>query len=104
MQCGLRRAGRPERCERDPHHEIPPGATTRPVTFTLDDVVYVIEGRGLTTIWAGDGPKKSFEWSKSSIFVVPGGCTYQMSITQGHEPARCGLCARSKSNQPCGSV
>jgi mannose-6-phosphate isomerase-like protein (cupin superfamily) len=68
--------------------EIPPGATAQPVTFALDEVVYVVEGRGITTIWAGDGPKKSFEWSKRSIFMVPGGCTYQMSNTQGHEPAR----------------
>jgi oxalate decarboxylase/phosphoglucose isomerase-like protein (cupin superfamily) len=68
--------------------EIPPGVTTRPVKFTLDEVVYVVEGRGLTTIWAADGPKKTFEWSKRSIFLVPGGCTYQLSNTQGHEPAR----------------
>src|SRR5581483_11684305 len=68
--------------------EIPPGGTTRPVKFALDEIVYVVDGRGLTTIWAGDGPKKSFEWSKRSIFVIPGGCTYQLSNTQGHEPTR----------------
>ncbi|HEY3116900.1 MAG TPA: cupin domain-containing protein [Chloroflexota bacterium] len=68
--------------------EIPPGVTTRPVKFSLDEVVYVVEGRGITTIWAGDGPKKTFEWAKRSIFCIPGGCTYQMSNTQGHEPTR----------------
>lgn len=68
--------------------EIPPGVTTRPVQFSLDEVVYVVEGRGLTTIWAGDGPKRSFEWGKRSIFVIPGGCTCQLSNTQGHEPTR----------------
>jgi len=68
--------------------EVPPGVTTRPVKFSLDEVVYVVEGRGLTTIWAGDGPKKTFEWSKRSIFVIPGGCTYQLSNMQGHEPVR----------------
>src|SRR6266508_5542608 len=30
--------------------EIPPGVTTRPVTFAMDDIVYAVEGRGLTTI------------------------------------------------------
>ena len=44
--------------------EIPPGATLPPVRFTLDEVVYVAEGRGLTTVWAGDGPKTTFEWEK----------------------------------------
>ena len=68
--------------------EIPPGVTTRPVTFSLDEIVYVVGGRGVTTIWEGDGPKKTFEWSKRSIFVIPGGCTYQMSNTQGHEATR----------------
>ena len=68
--------------------EVPPGGTTRPVTFSLDEVVYVVGGRGLTTIWAGDGPKKSFEWGHRSIFVIPGGCTYQLSNTQGNAPSR----------------
>lgn len=68
--------------------EVPPGGTTRPVTFSLDEVVYVVGGRGLTTIWSGDGPKKSFEWGQRSIFVIPGGCTYQLSNTQGNEPTR----------------
>src|SRR3954454_23005536 len=68
--------------------EVPPGVTTNPVRFSLDEVVYVVEGRGLTTIWAEDGPKKTFEWSKRSIFVIPGGCTYQLSNMQGHEPTR----------------
>jgi len=68
--------------------EVPPGVTTEPVTFSLDEVVYVVGGRGLTTIWAGDGPKKTFEWSHRSIFLIPGGSTYQLSNTQGHEAAR----------------
>ncbi len=68
--------------------EVPPGVTTRPVTFSLDEVVYVVDGRGLTTVWAGDGPRKTFEWGKRSIFLIPGGCTYQISNTQGHEPTR----------------
>lgn len=68
--------------------EIPPGVTTRPVKFSLDEVVYVVEGRGLTTIWAGDGPKRTFEWGKRIIFVIPGGCTYQLANTKGHEPTR----------------
>ncbi len=68
--------------------EIPPGATLPPVKFNMDDIAYVVAGRGLTTIWAGDGPKKTFEWNERSIFVLPRGCTYQLANVQGHEPAR----------------
>lgn len=68
--------------------EIPPGATLPPIKFSLDEVAYVVDGRGLTTIWAGDGPKKTFEWQKRSMFLLPGGCTYQLANTQGHTPTR----------------
>src|SRR3954447_1945125 len=68
--------------------EIPPGATTAPVTFALDEVVYAVEGRGITTIWSGDGPKKSFQWEKRSIFLLPGGSTCQQTNRQRHGPTR----------------
>lgn len=68
--------------------EIPPGATLPPLRFTLDEVVYVAEGRGLTTVWAGDGPKTTFEWEKRSMFLLPRGCTHQLSNATGNTPAR----------------
>jgi hypothetical protein len=68
--------------------EIPPGGTTEPVRFALDEVVYVADGRGLTTVWAGDGAKKTFEWQKHSMFLLPRGYTTQLSNTQGNNAAR----------------
>src|SRR5262249_24574814 len=44
--------------------EIPPGQTLPPVHLGFDEVVYVMDGRGLTTVWAADGGKRSFEWQK----------------------------------------
>ena len=38
--------------------EIPPGKTLPPLKFALDEIVYVVEGRGLTTIWAGEKRSK----------------------------------------------
>jgi len=68
---------------------IAPGQTLPPWRFALDEVVYVVEGRGLTTIWAGDnGPKKTFEWQKHSMFLVPHGHHCQIGSTQGNQPAR----------------
>src|SRR2546427_8225243 len=59
--------------------EIAPGATTEPVRFNLDEMVYVADGRGLTTVWAEGQPKKTFEWQKHSMFLLPRGYNYQLS-------------------------
>ena len=68
--------------------EIAPAKTLPPQRFALDEVTYVVEGRGLTTVWAGDGPKKTFEWEKHSMFLVPRGYQYQLGNTSGSAPVR----------------
>ena len=69
--------------------EIPPGATLPPLKFALDEVVYVVQGRGFSSIWGADGSsKKSFEWQKNSMFLVPRGHTHQLSNAQGDQPVR----------------
>ena len=69
--------------------EIPPGATTVPFKFGLDEMVYVLQGRGLTTIWGADSSKKrTFEWQPYSLFNLPRNYTYQLSNAQGHQPCR----------------
>jgi hypothetical protein len=42
--------------------EIPPGATLPPLRFALDEIVYVVEGRGTATVWSDESSKKTFEW------------------------------------------
>jgi len=69
--------------------EIPAGETTRPFKFSLDEVVYVVSGRGLTTIWYdGSSTKKNFEWQQHSMFLVPHGTHHQFSNMQGDKPVR----------------
>lgn len=69
--------------------EIPPGRTLPPLKFALDEVVYVADGRGLATVWGGEGrPKKTFEWQKHSLFLLPRNCYHQLSNMQGDRPAR----------------
>ena len=69
--------------------EVPPGKTLPPLRFALDEVVYVVEGSGLTTVW-GDDPSdaKTFEWQKHSLFLIPRNCTHQFSNVRGNSPAR----------------
>lgn len=69
--------------------EIAPGETLPPLKFALDEVVYVVDGRGLTSIWYDDSRgKKNFEWQQHSMFVLPHGCTHQFSNMQGEKPVR----------------
>ncbi|MBI2988732.1 MAG: cupin domain-containing protein [Deltaproteobacteria bacterium] len=69
--------------------EIPAGKTLPPVRFALDEVIYVLEGRGMTTIWAADGaPKKTFEWQDRSLFQIPHNYFQQLGNMRGDKPAR----------------
>ena len=68
--------------------EIPAGQTLPPARFALDEAVYVVQGRGLTTIWADNGPKRTFEWQPHSMFLIPRGHHFQIGSTQGNQPAR----------------
>jgi quercetin dioxygenase-like cupin family protein len=68
--------------------EIPPGKSLPPMKMITSEVVYVLEGQGLATVWSGDGPKKTFEWGKSSLFCLPRHCWHQLSNARGDRPAR----------------
>lgn len=68
--------------------EIAPGKNLPPCRMALDEVVYVLQGRGLATVWAGDRPKKIFEWQKHSLFLIPGNYHCQLSNMQGNQSAR----------------
>ena len=69
--------------------EIPPGKTLPPLKFALDEAVYVLDGRGLTTVWRDDGKeKRTFEWQKHSLFLLPRNHYHQFSNAQGDRPVR----------------
>jgi quercetin dioxygenase-like cupin family protein len=69
--------------------EIPPGTSLLPTYFALDEVVYVVEGRGVTTAWPVDGKsRKTFEWQRHSLFLLPHNYHRQLSNMQGDKPVR----------------
>ena len=69
--------------------EIPPGATLPPLRFALDEMVYVVSGRGLTTIeHQAGGTKKTFEWQDHSLFLIPGGHTHQFTNMRSDQTVR----------------
>jgi len=69
--------------------EIDPGKTLPPFKFGLDEIFYVLDGRGLTSFWAGkEKAKKTFEWQKGSMFLISRHYTHQITNTQGNKAAR----------------
>ena len=77
--------------EFEPYHRDSRGETTRPLKFALDEVVYVVAGRGLTTIWYDKSGAKSFEWQQHSMFLLPHGCHHTFSNMQGEARAAVAL-------------
>jgi mannose-6-phosphate isomerase-like protein (cupin superfamily) len=68
--------------------EIPPRGVLSPVRLGFDEAVYVIQGRGACSVWSADGPRKSFEWSENSMFLLPRHHFHQLSNLSGSQPVR----------------
>lgn len=68
--------------------EIPPGQSLKPEKHLYEEVILVLQGRGATTVWNGDGPRRTFEWHEGSLFAVPLNAWHQHYNGQGNEPCR----------------
>lgn len=67
--------------------EIPAGSSTSPQRHLFEEVVYVLDGRGSTTVETADG-SHSFEWATSSLFAIPLNVRYRHHNGSGSKPAR----------------
>lgn len=68
--------------------EVPAGGSVPPYKMTLEDVVYVLSGRGVATVWQDGGEKHSFEWTDHAMFRIPGNYWVEYASMSGGEPAR----------------
>ena len=74
--------------------EIKPGGKSEPEHHMYELTVYVVSGRGATTIWQDrqngkeEKRKNSFEWQAGSLFSIPLNARYQNFNGSGNEPAR----------------
>ena len=69
-------------------HDLAPGAKAAPQHHLYEEVVYVLEGHGSTTVEAHDGAKHSFEWGPKSLFALPLNARYRHFNASGRERAR----------------
>ena len=68
--------------------EIEPKKQTLPERYLFEELIYVVKGRGATTVWQEGGRKQSFEWHEGSMFSPPLNTWRQHFNAQGDEPAR----------------
>jgi quercetin dioxygenase-like cupin family protein len=67
--------------------ELPPGAASAPQRHLYEEVVYVLSGRGSTTVEAADGRERAFEWGPRSLFAIPLNARYRHFNGSGSEKA-----------------
>ena len=68
--------------------EINPGGKSEPEHHMYEQTIYVVSGRGATSVWHDEKKKASFEWQTGSLFSIPLNAWYQNFNGSGQEPAR----------------
>ncbi len=68
--------------------EIPAGGHLNVERHLHDELIYVIQGHGATTIELPGGKKYTFEWQAHSLFSIPLNAQHQHFNVSGLEPVR----------------
>ena len=68
--------------------EIPPGKHLKPQKHLYEEMVFILEGHGATSVWQKNGKKHTFEWHPGSLFAIPLNAWYQHFNGQGSSAVR----------------
>jgi oxalate decarboxylase/phosphoglucose isomerase-like protein (cupin superfamily) len=68
--------------------ELAPGRATAPQRHLYEEVLYVLEGHGSTSVELPGGTRRSFEWGPKSLFALPLNARYRHFNASGRTAAR----------------
>jgi quercetin dioxygenase-like cupin family protein len=68
--------------------EIAPGSSLKPQRVLFEEMIFVVEGNGSSSIWNDDNKKITFEWQEGSLFSPPMNTWRQHFNGSGTRPAR----------------
>jgi mannose-6-phosphate isomerase-like protein (cupin superfamily) len=68
--------------------ELGPGASSEPEHHIYEETVYILSGRGATSVWNDEKKQQTFEWGEGSLFAIPLNAWYQHFNGSGTEPVR----------------
>lgn len=68
--------------------EIPPGKQLAPQRQLFEEMIYILDGRGSTSVWNDAGVKVSFEWKAGAIFAIPLNTWHQHFNGSGQDAVR----------------
>jgi quercetin dioxygenase-like cupin family protein len=68
--------------------EIPPKGQLKPERHIYDAIMYVMKGRGATTIWQEGEPKQTVEWEEGALLAIPLNAWHQEFNASSDEPCR----------------
>jgi quercetin dioxygenase-like cupin family protein len=68
--------------------EIPPAGSLKPERHMYDAVMYVMQGKGATTIWQEGEPKHTVEWDEGALLTLPLNAWHQEFNASGTEPVK----------------
>ncbi len=67
--------------------EIPGGQALVPQRHLVEEMIFILKGRGATSVWQ-DGSKQNFEWSEGSLFSIPLNAWFQHFNGEGNATTR----------------
>ncbi len=68
--------------------EIPAKGELKPEHHIYDEVMYVLSGKGATTIWQPGEPKQTVEWEEGALLAIPLNAWHQEFNASADEPCR----------------